>query len=188
MVYKDALTEICKEVGCVSISTKSTELPRISFFVRDLLSRSQLVSFVEIEPAIIDSVPIFRICASYIYSYERVLALLLEKNEGFLPISIAPELVRIVQVGGASPEFIAAVEAELQQAGVSFFKDDRDLPLSEKVYGAIDDRVPFFVVVGATEEKSAKISVRSLQKDTPAVLMDYKEFARSLVPKRELIE
>lgn len=167
-------------MGSVTASIRSTELPRISFFVKDLRCRAQLVSFIEIESAIIDSVPVFRICGSYIYSYERIVALLLEKDDGFLPICIAPEQVRIVHVGAASSDFIAEVERELQQIQVRFFKDNKDLPLSEKVYKAIEDRVPFFVVIGANEEKFGRISVRALYKDLPAELMDYKDFARLL--------
>ena len=94
-------------------------------------------------------------------SFERFLAVLLEHTAGDLPLEMQSEVARIVPVAA---EFLDAAEKfaeELRAKKIRVGVDDSNDSLSKKVRNGELMKIPFLLVVGESEAKSGKLTVRT---------------------------
>lgn len=96
--------------------------------------------------------------ASFFASMERFFALLLEKTGGVLPFWLAPEQLRIINLSGEKSKSIIAA---LQQQGWRLKIDAKDGPLGLRMHDALQERVPFSIVLGEKEFEKGVLSVRA---------------------------
>ncbi len=110
---------------------------------------------------------------------ERMCALLLEKNEGWLPFWLAPEQVRILTVGDQKGPFADEVERVLKARGLRLAKEAGKDKLNARLYQAVLEKVPYVLLLGANEEKTKTISLRAYgESDEKRLTLD--EFCESL--------
>lgn len=144
--------------------------PKIGADVSDLLDREWTLGTVQVDFNIprqmeleyIDeknesSQPIM-IHRALIGSYERFLAILIERTDGILPTWVAPTQIRIITVSEESKEYAHEIHERLN--GFRTEIDDSDQTIEKKIRTAHKERVSYMVIVGEDEQDNDTISVR----------------------------
>lgn len=111
--------------------------------------------------------------------YERTLALLIEKYAGALPTWIAPVQAKVLSVSPSFNDYAMKVSDALDAAGVAVECDDRNEKIGYKIREAQLQKVPYMLVVGANEEESGTVSVRS-RKEGDGGTMTLEEFTEKI--------
>ena len=93
--------------------------------------------------------------------YERTLAWLIELYEGKFPTWLCPEQVRVLPISDKFEAYAESVRAELHARGILVTTDTRAEKIGYKIRDARLNRVPYLLVVGAKEEETKTVSVRS---------------------------
>jgi threonyl-tRNA synthetase len=93
-------------------------------------------------------------------SMERFLGILIEHHAGDFPVWLAPIQARVLPIADRHAAFAARVVEELRRAGVRTAADERSESVGRKIRDAELEKVPFMLVVGDEEERSAGASVR----------------------------
>jgi threonyl-tRNA synthetase len=91
-------------------------------------------------------------------SYERFFMVLIEHYDGKFPLWLSPEQVRILPVSDDNLGYAHRVKNELGDFRAEV--EDRDMTVGRKIRAAHEDRVPYMLVVGDTEEEAGTVSVR----------------------------
>jgi threonyl-tRNA synthetase len=91
-------------------------------------------------------------------SYERFFMVLIEHFNGDFPLWLAPEQVRILPVSDDNIEYAESVAADLD--GFRTEIETRSWTVGRKIRAGHDDRVPYMLIVGDTEEADGTVSVR----------------------------
>ena len=91
-------------------------------------------------------------------SYERFFMVLIEHFDGNFPLWLAPEQVRILPVSDDNIGYAKSVAAELD--GFRTEVETRSWTVGRKIRAGHDDRLPYMLVVGDTEESEGTVSVR----------------------------
>jgi threonyl-tRNA synthetase len=112
-----------------------------------------------------------------------------------IPLWMTPVQVRLLPVDTAHLDYCLKLGTELDNSGIRYEIDDRELTVAKKVRAAEKLWVPFICVVGDEEKKSGKMSVRRREKrdqvsmtlaDLVRTISDMTSFApkqRLLMPK-----
>ena len=93
--------------------------------------------------------------------YERTLAWLIEKYAGKFPTWLCPEQARVLPISEKYKDYAESVLAELKKNGIDATVDNRSEKIGYKIREARLDKLPYMLVVGAKEEETGKVSVRS---------------------------
>ena len=93
--------------------------------------------------------------------YERTLAWLIEKYAGKFPTWLCPEQVRILTISEKFTEYAKEVEKQLSQNGIDVTTDLRSEKIGYKIREARMAKVPYMLVIGASEEELKQVTVRS---------------------------
>jgi len=93
--------------------------------------------------------------------YERTLAWLIEHYAGKFPTWMCAEQVRVLPISEKYADYAEKVRAELKKNGVDVTVDNRSEKIGYKIREARLEKVPYMLVVGADEEASGNVSVRS---------------------------
>ena len=93
-------------------------------------------------------------------SFERFIALLIERHDGSLPPWLAPEQVMFAPVGEAHVEHARGVAARAAQLQLRV-RVDVDGTLARRIAQAHEDGVPFAVVIGDREIAEGSLSARA---------------------------
>ena len=109
-------------------------------------------------------------------SLDRLIALLIEQNEGNFPFWLAPEQVRVLAIGEASQEYARQINRCLRQAGLRTQLDLRQSKLGMRVHEAEKEHIPYLVLVGEQERVKQTISVRTYGKFNQSQSIDVATF------------
>ncbi len=93
-------------------------------------------------------------------SFETVVALLLEKRGGWLPLWLAPEQVRILIVSSPAKAYADEVLQTLKTQGLRMTVEGGEDKLKTQVYKAIQEKVPCVVLLGEREVRAKTLTVR----------------------------
>ena len=93
--------------------------------------------------------------------YERTLAWLIEKYAGKFPTWLCPEQVRVLPISDKYTEYAEKVRKELAANDIDVTVDNRSEKIGYKIRDARMNKVPYMLVVGASEEEQGLVSVRS---------------------------
>jgi threonyl-tRNA synthetase len=93
-------------------------------------------------------------------SMERFLGILIEHYAGEFPVWLAPVQARVLPIADRHSDYAARVREELRRAGVRSETDDRSESVGRKIRDAELAKVPFMLVVGDEEERTAAVAVR----------------------------
>ena len=113
-------------------------------------------------------------------SFERIVAYLLEKDEGRLPLWLSPEVVRVLPLGSAQCQAGERLVQELRRAGVRALLDPADESLANRIKKAHADGAVMVAVLGEREVSAGSVSVRSLRGGGSAKVWPLDEYKDSL--------
>lgn len=105
-------------------------------------------------------------------SLERWTALLLEKRGGWLPLWLAPEQVRILVASRNVNPYANEVLQVLRTQEVRATIESSQEKLKTQLYQAIQERVPYVVLLGEREEKTKSLTVRGINKDEQNISLE----------------
>ncbi|WP_256686468.1 threonine--tRNA ligase [Halococcus qingdaonensis] len=91
-------------------------------------------------------------------SFERFMGVLIEHFGGDFPLWLAPEQVRILPVSDDNIAYAQSVADDLD--GFRTEVETRSWTVGRKIRAGHDDRVPYMLIVGDTEEADGTVSVR----------------------------
>ncbi|MBU1136066.1 MAG: threonine--tRNA ligase [Nanoarchaeota archaeon] len=91
---------------------------------------------------------------------ERMIAYLLEKNQGSLPLWLSPIQVRVLSFTTRNKNSAEKLCEKLNQEGIRADLDIEDKTVQNKVREAELQHIPYIIVIGDKEEKSKTLAVR----------------------------
>ena len=94
-------------------------------------------------------------------SIERFIGILIEHFAGAFPTWLSPVQVKVLPISDKYMEYGEKVLAGLKEAGIRAELDSRAEKIGYKIREAQMQKVPYMLVVGAKEEESELVSVRS---------------------------
>lgn len=94
-------------------------------------------------------------------SIERFIGILIEHFAGAFPTWLAPVQVKVLPISDKYMEYGEKVLAELEEAGIRAEIDRRAEKIGYKIREAQMQKIPYMLVVGAKEEETGVVSVRS---------------------------
>jgi threonyl-tRNA synthetase len=122
-------------------------------------------------------------------SYERFMAILLEKTAGWLPLWLAPEQVRILTINDAVVDYAQKVRELLSSVvlmeplkynELRVSLDDRNESLGRKIRDAVELKVPVLIIVGPRDVAQNQVSVRTRDGEKAVALDELKSFLNSV--------
>ncbi len=93
-------------------------------------------------------------------THERMVGFLIEHYAGAFPVWLAPEQVRVIPITDAQSEYAGQLEAQLREAGVRARADLGSERMNAKIRAAQMFKVPYMLVVGASEAEAGTVSLR----------------------------
>lgn len=94
-------------------------------------------------------------------SIERFIGILIEHFAGAFPTWLAPVQVKVLPISDKYMDYAEKVLAQMKDAGIRAELDSRAEKIGYKIREAQMQKVPYMLVVGAKEEESGLVSVRS---------------------------
>ncbi|MHB8903579.1 MAG: threonine--tRNA ligase [Patescibacteria group bacterium] len=93
-------------------------------------------------------------------SPERFMGILIEHYAGAFPVWLAPVQVKIVSVAEAHLGHCQKLASEFKAAGIRVEVDDANETVGNKIRKAVNEKVPYMLVIGDKEVESEKLIVR----------------------------
>lgn len=94
-------------------------------------------------------------------SIERFIGILIEHFAGAFPTWLSPVQVKVLQISDKYMDYAEKVLADLKADGIRAELDSRAEKIGYKIREAQMQKIPYMLVVGAKEEESGLVSVRS---------------------------
>lgn len=94
-------------------------------------------------------------------SIERFIGILIEHFAGAFPTWLSPVQVKVLPISDKYMDYAENVLAELKETGIRAELDSRAEKIGYKIREAQMQKIPYMLVVGAKEEESGLVSVRS---------------------------
>jgi len=91
---------------------------------------------------------------------ERVIAYLLEKTQGNLPVWLSPVQVKVLSFTDRNIKAAEKVSKQLKEAGIRVESDFESSTVNDKVRNAELQHIPYIIVIGDKEEKAKTIALR----------------------------
>ena len=98
---------------------------------------------------------------SSIGAMERIIAYLLEKTQGNLPLWLSPVQIKILPMARKNIKFSEKIKQDLIENGFRVEIDEREESMGKKVRDAQTEKVNYMITVGDKEEKSKTLAVRN---------------------------
>lgn len=198
------LEELAKEQGLNAKKMEGEAAlygPKLDFMYKDVLGNERQLSTIQIDfstPKRFGLVytdtdgtekPPVMIHRAILGSYERFMAILLEKTAGWLPFWLAPEQIRILTINDAVAEYVKEVTAELDDTllmqplkynELRYSVDDRNESLGRKIRDAVEMKIPAVFIIGPKDAQAKQVSVRLRDKEEKIDLKDLKQFLQQL--------
>jgi threonyl-tRNA synthetase len=93
--------------------------------------------------------------------YERVIATLIEKYSGALPVWMSPVQVKLLAMTDRTADAVKALKSRLMEQGIRCELDLRNEKIGYKIREAQMEKVPYMLIIGDKEAQSGQVSVRS---------------------------
>lgn len=124
-----------------------------------------------------DNNEVFVIHRAPLSTHERFIAFLIEHFAGNWPVWLSPVQVGILSVGKEHHEYCNTLASKFISAGIRAEVDNANETVGNKIRKATKDKIPYVLVIGEKEIKSANLMVRVRgQKDLLEISTD--EFIR----------
>ena len=93
-------------------------------------------------------------------SIDRFIGLLIENFAGAFPLWLSPEQVRVLSLTERNCDYADEIAATLRENGLRAESDNRNEKIGYKIREALNEKVPYLIIVGDEEEKNKTISIR----------------------------
>lgn len=93
-------------------------------------------------------------------SMERFFGIIIEQYAGAFPVWLSPTQVKIISVGESHHEHCHNLATELKSWGIRTEVDDKNETVGNKTRKAVNEKVPYILVVGDQEMQSENLSIR----------------------------
>ena len=93
-------------------------------------------------------------------SIDRFIGLLIENFAGAFPLWLSPEQVRVLSLTERNCDYADEITATLCENGLRAESDNRNEKIGYKIREALNEKVPYLIIVGDEEEKNKTISIR----------------------------
>lgn len=93
-------------------------------------------------------------------SMERFMGVIIEHYSGIFPVWLAPVQVKIISVAEAHIAHCQKLAAELKEAGIRVEIDDANETVGNKIRKAVNEKIPYMLVIGDKEMSSPLLNVR----------------------------
>lgn len=175
--------------------------PKLDFMYKDVMGNERQLSTVQLDFATPhrfgltytdtdgqEKTPVM-IHRAILGSYERFMAILLEKTAGWLPFWLAPEQVRVLTINDSIKSYANKVTNVLKRTvhmqplrynELRYSVDNRNESLGRKIRDAVEVKVPVLIVVGPKDAQANQVSVRLRNKEQQVALKDLKTFLQQL--------
>jgi threonyl-tRNA synthetase len=107
----------------------------------------------------VDEVPLC-IHRAPLSTHERMIGFLLEHYAGAFPVWLSPEQARVISITDGQNEYAGQIAAQLRDAGVRASADQSSERMNAKIRNAQLMKVPYMLVVGASEAEAGVVSLR----------------------------
>jgi len=146
--------------------------PKIDINIDDALGRSWQLATIQLDFQLPE-----RFCLEYINrdgqkeipviihaaifgSLERFIGILTEHYAGAFPVWLSPVQVKFISVGEKHINCAQELAQEFKKQGIRTELDESDETVGNKIRKAVQEKVPYILVIGDKEIKSAKLCVR----------------------------
>lgn len=175
--------------------------PKLDFMYKDVLGNERQLSTIQLDFATPkrfgltyvdqngeDVAPVM-MHRAILGSYERFMAIMLEKTAGWLPLWLAPEQVRILTINDAALEYAQKVQdilngvvlmEPLKYNEIRHSIDDRNESLGRKIRDAVELKIPVLIIVGPRDAAANQVSVRVKGEEKTVPLEELEAFLKSL--------
>lgn len=175
--------------------------PKMDFMATDALGRKFQLATVQLDYAQPERFdleytaedggkkrPVMVHCA-LLGSVERFLSIYIEHTAGWFPLWIAPEQVRILTINDTVLDYVAEIEAILNDTvlmspikynEIRYTRDDRNESLGKKIREATTWKIPVQLIVGPKDKEAREVSVRTQMGEEKVSIDTLKEYIRSL--------
>ncbi|MFH1412572.1 MAG: threonine--tRNA ligase [bacterium] len=119
---------------------------------------------------------------SSVGALERVIAFLIEHYAGNFPVWLAPIQIKLLSVGEKHADYCNKLAQEFKQHNFRIVVDDSNETVGNKIRKAINEKIPYVLVIGDKEMNSDKLAVRDRGKQE-ARGVDKKEFIKEVEDK-----
>lgn len=198
------LEELAKEQGLDAKKMEGEAAlygPKLDFMYKDVLGNERQLSTIQLDfstpkrfglaytDADGSEKPPVMIHRAILGSYERFLAILLEKTAGWLPFWLAPEQVRILTINDSVVDYVAQITTELDETllmqplkynEIRYSIDSRNESLGRKIRDAVALKIPAILIVGPKDVEAGQVSVRLHGDEQKISLKDLKQFLQQL--------
>lgn len=147
--------------------------PKLDFMAKDSLGREHQVATIQLDMNLPERFDltctnergekerIVMIHCAIMGSIERFTAVLVEHLAGNFPLWLSPVQTRVITVGEDQTEYAKGVHQALHDAGIRAEFDTSNESLGKKIRGAKQEKLPYFIVIGAKEVESQTVTLES---------------------------
>jgi threonyl-tRNA synthetase len=107
--------------------------------------------------------------------YERTLALLIEKYAGAFPVWLSPIQVKVLSLSERNEDYAKQIFENLIKENIRAELDIRNEKLGYKIREALNEKIPYLIIVGDEEQNNNKITVRA-RKNQSLNMIELKDF------------
>jgi threonyl-tRNA synthetase len=175
--------------------------PKLDFMYKDVLGNERQLSTIQLDfstPKRFGLVytdadgtekPPVMIHRAILGSYERFMAILLEKTAGWLPFWLAPEQVRIVTINDTVGDYVKEITTILDDTllmkplkynEIRHSVDMRNESLGRKIRDAVGYKIPVIMIIGPKDAEAGQVSIRLHDKEQKIDLKELKQFLQQL--------
>ena len=198
------LEELAKEQGLDAKKMEGEAAlygPKLDFMYKDVLGNERQLSTIQLDfstPKRFGLVytdtdgaekPPVMIHRAILGSYERFMAILLEKTAGWLPFWLAPEQVRIVTINDTVGDYVKEITTILDDTllmkplkynELRYSVDMRNESLGRKIRDAANYKIPVVMIIGPKDAEAGQVSIRLQDKEEKIDLKELKQYLQQL--------
>ncbi len=172
---EEILEEVSKEMklGAKRVEGEAALYgPKLDFMFRDALGKEIQIPTVQLDFATAkrfgltyinekgkEEQPVM-VHRAILGSYERFLVLLIEHYGGAFPVWLSPVQVKIISVGEKHIKYCFELAEEFKKNDIRIEVDDGNETVGNKIRKAVNEKVPYMLVIGDKEINSDKLTVR----------------------------
>ncbi len=175
--------------------------PKLDFMYKDVLGNERQLSTIQLDfstPKRFGLVytdtdgtekPPVMIHRAILGSYERFMAILLEKTAGWLPFWLAPEQVRIVTINDTVSDYVTQITEVLDDTllmkplkynEIRYSVDMRNESLGRKIRDAVGLKIPVTMIIGPKDAEAGQVSIRLHDTEEKIDLKELKQYLQQL--------
>ncbi len=172
----DALRDALEDLGVDYVVNEGDGAfygPKIDFHLQDCLGRTWQCGTIQLDfqlPARFDCeytgadgekhmpIMIHRVAFG---SIERFIGILIEHFAGAFPTWLAPVQVKVLPISEKFMDYAESIQKQLEESGIRAELDVRNEKIGYKIREAQTKKIPYMLVVGAKEEETGTVAVRT---------------------------